>query len=340
MYVFTQSMCDHDIVVSCMPHTSPHQELLDDIHRASQSAQQLRLQLLLAEILDDDDLDLISHPLLTIEAFCDTPSPMSTTLDSSNLSSASLALSTSNVSTSSISTSSSGWDDHIFTMWDQYLQATEEEICFTWVLQIGLPPVPCAPQIHFLNDHHVHRPHKFHQVMCVSPDTFNALVAKIVDHPVFYNNSHCPQIPPPTQLAIFLHCAGHYGDNSGPDTVADWVGLSTGAVNICTKCVMVTILHLHDQAFGPPLEEDSTWLKEYAASVTCPAWSSGKLLLDGSLFLLYQWPGLHGDAWFDRKSNYSLNAQVCISWFKEGVYSLSNSLSKLDFCQLWAWPHQ
>ena len=171
---------------------------------------------------------------------------------------------------------------------NMYLQATEEEICFTQVLQIGLPPVPHAPQIHLLDDHHVHQPHKFCQVVHVSLDTFDALVAKHVDHPVFYINSHCSQIPPPIKLTIFLHHAGHYGNIAGPDAVADWMGLSTGAVDICMKHVMVAILHLHDQAFEPPSEKDSAQSKEYAASVTCPACSSGKLSLDGSHFPLYQ----------------------------------------------------
>jgi hypothetical protein len=67
----------------------------------------------------------------------------------------------------------------------------------------------------------------------------------------------------------------------------------------------------NDEVFGPPTEADVEEAKAYVESVTeCPEWRGGILTGDGTMFPLYQRPGLHGDAWFDRKSNYSINAQV------------------------------
>ena len=42
----------------------------------------------------------------------------------------------------------------------------------------------------------------------------------------------------------------------------------------------------------------------------CPEWHGGFLLVDGSKFPFYQWPGLHGDVWFDKDGMYSIDCQV------------------------------
>jgi hypothetical protein len=61
----------------------------------------------------------------------------------------------------------------------------------------------------------------FRKAVRVNPSTFDKLVEWIEDHPVFHNNSNCPQLTPATQLAIFLNHAGHYGNRAGPDHLAD-----------------------------------------------------------------------------------------------------------------------
>jgi hypothetical protein len=47
-------------------------------------------------------------------------------------------------------------------------------------------------------------PKRFYCNLRVSPDSFDALVAKIMDHLIFSNNSHCEQTPVQIQLAIVL----------------------------------------------------------------------------------------------------------------------------------------
>jgi hypothetical protein len=269
------------------------QQLLDQVEQARTSARQLHLQLLLADLVDDP-----SDPM------SGSPSPNSSVSDVSSLASSS------SQSNTSSSTTGSELIDRLFNHWDQHLQATAEEIQLTRVLQ-HLPPVPRAPQIQLLDDHRVHRPHLFRKAVRVNPSTFDKLVGLIEDHPVFHNNSNYPQLAPATQLAIFLNRAGHYGNRAGPDDLADWVGKSTGTIENCTNRVMVAILDHHDKVFGPPTEEDVEEAKAYVEYATeCPEWRDGILTGDGTMFPLYQRPGLHGDAWFDRKSNYSINAQV------------------------------
>ena len=221
-----------------------------------------------------------------------------------------LILDESSCSDSSDSSDSSGSTSsasiiELLDQWDQRLQAIAEQIRVTRVLQ-PRPPVPRLPQIQLLDHHRVHHPHLFRKAVRVDPCTFDKLVELIQDHAVFSRSQPRPAI----QLAIFLHRAGHYGNRSGLDDVADWAGVSTGAVVNCTNRVMVAILHLHDSVIGPPSDDDSERAKAYVASVTCPEWAGGKLTGDGTLFPLFERPGFHGDTWLDRKFRYSINAQV------------------------------
>jgi hypothetical protein len=59
--------------------------------------------------------------------------------------------------------------------------------------------------------------------------------------------------------------------------------------------------------------------KAWVENNSCHAWRNGWLMVDGTLIPLYARPAFFGNVFFDRKSNYSLNVQVC-----------SNNLSKGD----------
>ena len=78
------------------------------------------------------------------------------------------------------------------------------------------------------------RPNLFQQDLCVSPDTFNKIVEKISDHPVFFNNSNHPQAPVEDQLAVTLFCFGHYSNAASLERVRKWAGVSKGMVKLAT----------------------------------------------------------------------------------------------------------
>ncbi|KAJ7659645.1 hypothetical protein DFH06DRAFT_1130417 [Mycena polygramma] len=61
----------------------------------------------------------------------------------------------------------------------------------------------------------------------VSPETFDELVFRIEDHPVFSNNSRNPQTPTFIQLAITVYCFGHDGNAASVDSIVQWAGLIT-----------------------------------------------------------------------------------------------------------------
>jgi hypothetical protein len=77
---------------------------------------------------------------------------------------------------------------------------------------------------------------------------------------------------------------------------------------------MVAFLALHDVAVHWLMDEEKERAKEWVESVSCAEWRNGFCMVDGTLFPLLQKPGHHGEAYFDRKSNYSLNVQVMSVW--------------------------
>ncbi|KIK98292.1 hypothetical protein PAXRUDRAFT_134508 [Paxillus rubicundulus Ve08.2h10] len=176
----------------------------------------------------------------------------------------------------------------------------------------------CAPQIHVLAQCGKECPKLFHKKIRVNPEIFDNILDQLSDHPIFQSKSNNPQLPVAVQLAIFLNHAGHYGNAISPDDVALWAGVSVGSVINCTNHVMIAILDQHDNflQFPPPHSHDCSQAKEFTDNSACPEWQGGFLAADGSTIPLFQKPGFYGETFFDRKSNYSLNCQVCYRNFQ------------------------
>jgi hypothetical protein len=145
----------------------------------------------------------------------------------------------------------------------------------------------------------------------VEPTTFDALHDMIKDDLIFQNNSNVPQFPVEIQLAVFLFCIGHYGNAASPDDTAHWAGMSVGGVDKCTDRVLVAILALHDKAVGLPNAAEKELTKEWVEKQSCREWRDGFMVVDGSKIPFYQRPGLHGDTWFDKDKEYSIDVQAC-----------------------------
>ena len=84
-----------------------------------------------------------------------------------------------------------------------------------------------------------------------------------------------------------------------------------------TACFFEAIESLHD-VFVCPLTSDEKevekrWVDQHLGFQG--SWRDGWVMYDGTIVVLYSRPGLNGDAYFTRKSNYGLNLQVCFcSW--------------------------
>lgn len=150
----------------------------------------------------------------------------------------------------------------------------------------------------------------FQRNLCVSPATFDKLVIRIEGHSIFQNNSNMKQFPVQVQLAVTLYRFGHNGNAASVSGVAQWASISEGAVVKYTQHVIVAFLALHDTTIRWPSEEDKDEAKEWVEHTSCIVRCEGYCMVDGTLIPLFEKPGHHGEAYFDRKSNYSLNVQV------------------------------
>ena len=61
-----------------------------------------------------------------------------------------------------------------------------------------------------------------------------------------------------------------------------------------------------------PNEAIKEQAKEWVEACSCYEWRDGWSMVDGTLVLLFCRPGFFRNTWFDWKSNYSLNIQVCL----------------------------
>lgn len=154
-------------------------------------------------------------------------------------------------------------------------------------------------------------PYRFRRNLRVSSTTFDELVTRIGTHEVFVSSGSRPQLPVDEQLAIALKRFGNFGSNASVEAVAQWAGVSAGMVVKATRRVMEAVLALHDQYIHWPSAEEKEDAKQWVEDAACKAWRDGWVFVDGTLVPLADKPGYHGEAYFDRKSNYSLNVQVC-----------------------------
>ncbi len=152
----------------------------------------------------------------------------------------------------------------------------------------------------------------FRSVLLVSPSTFDKLVGEIEEDLVFSNNSQNEQIPISHQLAVTLFRFGHSGNAESIKRVADWSGYGKGTVLLITQRVLTALLRRDflDKAVRPPTAEEEEEAKQWVEDHSCYAWRNGWLFVDGTLIPLYFRPFWYAEAYFDRKSNYSLNIQV------------------------------
>jgi hypothetical protein len=137
------------------------------------------------------------------------------------------------------------------------------------------------------------------------------ILERIEGHPCFISTGSKPQLPTEEQLAIALMRFGHFGNNASVEAIAQWAGVSAGMVVAATRRVMEAVLSMHDQFIHWPDAGAKEEAKEWVEAATCAAWRDGWVFVDGTLVPLADKPGYHGESYFDRKSNYSLNVQVC-----------------------------
>jgi hypothetical protein len=178
----------------------------------------------------------------------------------------------------------------------------------------GCDDVPKAGNLHLAWEYAANpeNHHRFVHMLCVSPHVFNFILDLIKDHPVFQNNSNTPQAPIHVQLAVTLYHVGHFGNGACLEDIAWDAGYSEGAVEMFIDRCFEAIKSLHD-LFVQPLtveekEKEKVWMDEHLGFKGL--WCEGWIMYDGTIVVLHEKPGMHGDAYYTQKANYGLNVQV------------------------------
>jgi len=296
-----------------MPHISEHQQVLQALQQTSQNLQLAQYLELVQMVLDDSSgSEADSNSDTSSDASMDSQDshPSATSFDTSMTLDSVLG----DMPSSDSDVLEPMFSSCIFLEFSNTVQALHDEVEKSCTLS-SRPKATHAPQLHLLEEWSLENLRKFRHKLRVDPDIFIELVNKIIHHPIFYNNSNNPQLPVPVQLAIFLNAAGHYGNAATAEDMAEWAGVSVGTVYNCYQRVMIAILQHHDDAihFDPLDAEDQIekdQAKDWVEERTCQEWHGEFLCMDGTPFNLFQKPGWHGEGFFDRKSNYSLSAQV------------------------------
>lgn len=214
--------------------------------------------------------------------------------------------------------------DSLFDPFDLDDEMSLENYVFTFITQLYSKryielrdriPKPDQPYLHHvLSVFKESRPDMFRQQLRMTPWTFDRLLESIIEDPIFYNNSNNPQLPVEQQLAITLYRFGRYGNSSGVQDVAHWAGVGAGYVTLATRRVILALTRpaFRTQHIRLPNAMEKEAAKQWVEDHSCAEWRDGWCLVDGTLIPLYSRPHFFGESYFDRKSRYSLNIQVCL----------------------------
>lgn len=283
--------------------------LLDDLE---QQFRKSSLQLFAEVVSDDDESDTEDDG----QSRQSTPQPssvlslsLSSPLSSfrvSPISDASVRIRDSSLAPSSQADEPDELD--LFTLLRQKFQFLHDQIMYTRYLNPRIA-IPHNSQLDLLWWYKANSPLRFRRKVRVGPSVFDHLLSLIEHDDVFITNSIRTAIPVQTQLAIFLNRIGHYGNASSLDDIAEWAGVSLGTVSNCTKRCMLAFIKYHNQAMASPTEHEIALSKAWCQDAVISEWRDGWLTVDGTTFPLFQKPGLHGEAWFDKSSRYSMNGQ-------------------------------
>ncbi|KAL3693772.1 hypothetical protein R1sor_007423 [Riccia sorocarpa] len=129
----------------------------------------------------------------------------------------------------------------------------------------------------------------------------------IQDHPIFFNNSNCPQTPAVVQLAVGLDRLGHEGNGACIDRSMELWGISHGSLVNFTRRVLIAIEDTLRRELQWPTPQERQRISE---AFTEKRFLGCVGLIDGTLVELVQMPHFDGETYYDRKANYSLNVQI------------------------------
>ncbi|KAL3687921.1 hypothetical protein R1sor_014230 [Riccia sorocarpa] len=172
----------------------------------------------------------------------------------------------------------------------------------------------------------------------MSKITFSVLLTEIEGHPVFQSTGKKPQAPVVEQLAVALDRFGHNGNGACLRRTLQLWGVAHGTLCLYTKRVVVG---LQDQIKSYVRWPTAIERKRISARFARKGFPGCVGLVDGTLLPLAQRPRDYGETYFDRKCNYSLNAQIIcddlrnITYCSVGMPGSTHDITALRKAPIW-----
>ncbi|KAL3679785.1 hypothetical protein R1sor_022741 [Riccia sorocarpa] len=110
--------------------------------------------------------------------------------------------------------------------------------------------------------------------------TFWHLFSLLEDHPIFINNSNCPQTPAVVQLAVALDRLGHEGNGACIDRSMELWGVSHGSLVNFTRRVLIALEDVLRRELEWPRAPERHRISEAFANKGFPGYVG---LIDGTL---------------------------------------------------------
>ncbi|PLW51107.1 hypothetical protein PCASD_02455 [Puccinia coronata f. sp. avenae] len=133
------------------------------------------------------------------------------------------------------------------------------------------------------------------------------VLSNIYEHPVFFSHGWKPQLPVPHQLALTLERLATYGNGASIGRLSWNLSVGRGTVVKVTRRVLTALLDLGKRYVTWP---DKNRRKEISKVMQLEGFNGCVGFVEGTTFPLFQRPGMDGEVFFDRKKQYSINAQI------------------------------
>jgi uncharacterized coiled-coil protein SlyX len=130
---------------------------------------------------------------------------------------------------------------------------------------------------------------------------FSALLDKIQDHPVFSNNSTCPQAHPSLQLGVALARLGVHGPGASVSKMQAIFGIGAGTATVYTDRVLQALWDIKDEWL---CWSNAARRQEVGQVMRAEGFPNCIGFIDETTLPLSQKPAIDGEAYFDRKKRY------------------------------------
>jgi len=165
---------------------------------------------------------------------------------------------------------------------------------------------------------------EFRVLFRMTRESFDELLSRIDDNPVFFNESSCPQRCPEFQLQVTLYHFGGGATGSRMRTAMQF-GIAEGTAHLYVYRVTKAILDLQNEYIQWPIPGSPEYTEVEQRHLLRYGFPNCMGFVDGTLVPVYRKPTKQGERYFTRKSTYSLNATAIVDSTSRILFVIAGS---------------